>query len=89
MATVSTSHSSSQSAIRYISAVKEANSRTDGSHRLSGTATKWLLAPTSTPAAFRFTRDNSAGRPSPRLPAFLDGLDLSLCALIIPSAIDK
>ena len=87
MATVSTPHFSSQSAIRYRSAVKEANSRTGCSQRPSGTATKWLPAPTSTPAAFRFTRDSSAGRLS-RLPgAWTADLALLLYLLIVLSAI--
>ena len=62
MAKVSTPHSASQSAKRYRSAVNASNSRTGCSQRPSGTATKWLLAPTSMPAAFRFTRDSSTDR---------------------------
>ena len=61
MTTVSTRHSSSQSAKRYRSAVKAANSRTGSSARSEGTATKWLVAPTSMPAAFRFSRDSPSG----------------------------
>ena len=61
MTTVSTPHSVSQSAKRYKSAVKAANSSTGCSARSWGTATKWLVAPTSMPAAFRFTWDSPAG----------------------------
>ena len=61
MTTVSTRHSASQSAKRYRSAVKAANSRTGSSTRSAGTATKWLVAPTSMPAAFRFSRDSPSG----------------------------
>ena len=64
MTKVSTPHSDSQSARRYRSAVKAANSCTGCSARSAGTATKWLLASTSTPAASRFTWDSSAGRRS-------------------------
>ena len=41
--------------------MKASNSRTGGSARSAGTATKWLLAPTSMPAAFRFSWDSPAG----------------------------
>ncbi len=75
MATVSTPHSVSQSARRYRSAVKASNSCTGCSARSAGTATKWLVAPTSTPAAFRFSWDSPAGS-APLLPL-----------LIIPSTI--
>ena len=61
MTTVSTRHSTSQSAKRYRSAVKAANSRTGSSTRSAGTATKWLVAPTSMPAAFRFSWDSPSG----------------------------
>ena len=64
MTTVSTPHSFSQSARRYRSAVKAAYSRTGGSARSADTAVKWLVAPTSMPAAFRFNWDSSAGRRS-------------------------
>ena len=87
MATVSTPHSSSQSAIRYMSAVKEANSRTGCWQRPSGTATKWLPVPTSSPAAFRFTRDSSEGRLSRLLEALTADLALLLYVLIVVSAI--
>ena len=61
MTTVSTPHSVSQSAKRYRSAVKASNSCTGCSARSAGTATKWLVAPTSMPAAFRFSWDSPAG----------------------------
>ena len=61
MTTVSTRHSSSQSAKRYRSAVKAANSRTGASARSEGTDTKWLVAPTSMPAAFSFSWDSPSG----------------------------
>ena len=41
--------------------MKAANSRTDSSTRSAGTATKWLVAPTSMPAAFRFSWDSPSG----------------------------
>ena len=87
IATVSTPHSASQSARRYKSAVNAANSRTGCSQLFSGTDTKWLLAPTSTPAAPKFTRESSAGRRSRLLAAFTAGLALQLYVLIVPSAI--
>ena len=87
IATVSTPHSASQSARRYKSAVNAPNSRTGCSQLFSGTATKWLPAPTSTPAAPKFTRDSSAGRRSRLLAAFTAGLALLLLVLIVPSAI--
>ena len=61
MTTVSTPHSDSQSAKRYRSVVKASNSRTGCSARSAGTATKWLVAPTSMPAAFRFSWDSPSG----------------------------
>ena len=61
MTTVSTPHWASQSARRYRSAVKASNSRTGCSARSAGTATKWLVAPTSMPAAFRFSWDSPSG----------------------------
>ena len=65
MTTVSTRHSTSQSAKRYRSAVKAANSRTGSSTRSAGTATKWLVAPTSMPAAFRLSWDSPSGSALP------------------------
>ena len=62
--TVPTPHSAIHSARRYRSAVKASNSRTGCSVRSAGTATKWLVAPTSMPAAFRFNRDSPAGSAS-------------------------
>ena len=76
MTAVSTPHSPSQSARRYRSAVKAANSRTGGWARSGDTATKWLVAPTSMPAAFRFTWDSSAGRRSRSGVAFSSGFPL-------------
>ena len=61
MATVSTPHSVSQSARRYRSAVKASNSCTGCSARSAGTATKWLVVPTSMPAELRSSWDSSAG----------------------------
>ena len=85
MATVSTPHSVNQSARRYRSAVKASNSRTGCSQRSSGTATKWLLAPTSMPAAFRFTWDKCPVRRC-RPPTFPAGFAPLSGVLIIPSA---
>ena len=75
MTTVSTPHSVNQSARRYRSAVKASYSRTGCSERSAGTATKWLVAPTSMPAAFRFSWDSP------------DGFALLWRVLIIPSTI--
>ena len=61
MTTVSTPYSDSHSARRYKSAVKAANFCTGCSARSAGTATKWLVAPTSMPDAFRFSWDSPAG----------------------------
>ena len=83
MTTVFTPHSASQSAKRYRSAVKAANSRTGGSARSTDTSTKWLLAPTSMPAAFRFTWDNSAGRRSRSTAVWLAGVALLWRVVII------
>ena len=41
--------------------MKASNSCTGCSARSAGTATKWLVAPTSIPAAFRFSWDSPAG----------------------------
>jgi hypothetical protein len=49
---VSTPHPSSQSAIAFRSPVIAPNSRTGSSVAFGGTATQWLDAPTSIPAAF-------------------------------------
>ena len=63
--------------------MKAANSCTGGSARLADTATKWLLAPTSMPAAFRFTWDNSAGRRSRSAVVWLAGFALLWRVFII------
>ena len=83
MTTVSTSLSASQSARRYKSAVKAANSSTGCSARSWGTATKWLVAPTSMPAAFRFTWDSCAGRRSGPPPVLPTGFALLWRVVII------
>jgi hypothetical protein len=58
-ATVSTPHPSSQSAIAFRSPVIAPNSRTGSSVECRGTATQWLEAPTSIPAALGNTTSSS------------------------------
>ena len=83
MTAISAPHSASQSARRYRSDVKAANSCTGGSARLAETAMKWLLAPTSMPAVFRFAWDNSAGRRPRSAVAWLAGFALLWRVFII------
>ena len=73
--------------MRYKSAVIESNSRTGCSHGPSGTATKSLPAPTSTPATFRFTWDSSAVRLSRLTEALTADLTLLLRVLLVASIV--
>ena len=59
-ATVSTPHASSQSAIAFRSSVTAPNSRTGSPVACRGTATQWLDAPTSIPAALGNTITSSS-----------------------------